>query len=78
MKTNKLNTMEPLKDLAITTLQTLINACGAELENEALAVDILTGTFEKVVNYNKEVCNCEQPAKIKGADKCWRCKRELK
>lgn len=44
--------MDDIKDTAITLLQTLVNATGAEFEDEKLAVDIITKTITEVVKNN--------------------------
>jgi hypothetical protein len=41
--------MNDIKDIAITLLQTLVNATGAEFEDEKFAVDIITTTITEVV-----------------------------
>ena len=43
---------EEIKDAAITLLQTLVNATGAEFENEKLAVDIMAKTITEAVKNN--------------------------
>lgn len=42
-----------IKDIAITLLQTLINATGAEFEEENYAVDIIVKTIEEIVKQKK-------------------------
>ena len=39
-----------MKDKAITLLQTLCNAAGAEFEDEHLAVDIIIETFKHLLD----------------------------
>ena len=43
---------EEIKDAAITLLQTLMNATGAEPEDERLAIQIIAKTMQEVVNEN--------------------------
>lgn len=45
---------EEIKDIAITLLQTLINATGAEFEEENYAVDIITKTIEEVIKQKQK------------------------
>ena len=44
--------MDEIKDTSLTLLQTLVNATGAEFEDEKLAVDIIFKTITEVVKNN--------------------------
>ena len=45
-----------VKDVAITTLQTLVNACGGEFEDERLAVDVIAEVIKRMSGEVPVVC----------------------
>ena len=34
--------------------------------------------YVDLINVSVSVCSCEMPAKVKGKNECWRCKKPLK
>lgn len=40
---------EEIKDAAITLLQTLINAAGAEIEDEKMAIEIIAAAMNEII-----------------------------